>query len=156
MCAVTVGVLALLWLAKYGLDRYMEGVMELKAGREAVGKVTRREHVVFPESQKYYINEVGMEIEIPHRAGRIEEEYRVYYRIETFKDIWEPYKSMIQEKERERLKKYGERVLTATTEEEFAQYDVGADLFLQYRWCGGADIEMMSAQLRPGPTIQKK
>jgi hypothetical protein len=144
--AVTI-VLAIVALVPLGYLSFLklnrsieEGLVKQKLVRETTGIVVSKNHLLFDESNKSYVDDEGRPIE--RNPG--EEEWRVYYVIDDLDPIDEHTRTLLMAAEKKRREKGGPR-FTIVSEEEYDYVQIGEKLCVSWRWIGGEKIEIVSA-----------
>src|SRR5215471_9862026 len=127
--------LAFLLIKGIGALVYAEKVV-----RETTGTVVRKEKLLFNEANRVYVNDEGVRVEM--QAG--DEEWRIYYRIDNFDQITSLNKNKLLETEQERITKgtYRFRIVPS---DQYNDIQVGDKLDVGWRWCGGYQIEVVTA-----------
>jgi hypothetical protein len=131
---ITLLLLAFLLIKGIGALAYAQKVV-----RETTGTVVRKEKPLFNEANRVYIDE-GVRVE--RQAG--DEEWRIYYRIDNFDQITSSIKNKLLETEQERIIK-GNYRSTIVSQDQYNYIQVGDKLSVGWRWCGGHQIEVVTA-----------
>lgn len=143
-----VGVLAILaffavvWFAHRALTNGEQELMEHKSARTTTGIVTGRNLVMFGPTQTAYVNDEGKTMVIEpwrKKSG----EYRIFYKIRSFDEIPEPYRTQVTEAEKHRLERFGDR-FRIVDKHAYDELLTGTKLTIRYRWAGDGNIEIIS------------
>jgi hypothetical protein len=115
-------------------------IVRNKVARSATATVIRKEYIQFDEKNPVYVDENG--ISIKRHAG--DEEWRVYYNINTFDDIEQLIANKLIKAEEERNAK-GKQRFRILTKDQYDYIQVGDKLSVT--WCrpDGSEIEIISA-----------
>ena len=132
--------LALLLLAFLLIKGIGALVYAEKVVRSTTGTVIRKEKLLFNEANLVYVNDEGVRVE--RQVG--DEEWRIYYRIDNFDQITSLIKNKLWEKEQERITK-GNYRFRIVTQDQYNDIQVGDKLSVGWRWCGGYQIEVVTA-----------
>jgi uncharacterized protein YaiE (UPF0345 family) len=115
-------------------------IFEQKAVRTGVGIVIRKEYVKFDESNHSYQHIDGYPV--VRRPG--DEEWRVYYQIQSFDGIAEPFRSRLLLAEKDLTANRGRR-FTIVSKEQYDKIKVGDELKVSWRWRGDDKVEIVDA-----------
>ncbi|HKV38786.1 MAG TPA: hypothetical protein VJX67_06210 [Blastocatellia bacterium] len=128
--------------AYYGwrrLNQLNASALEHKTARDTTGTVVRKQHLVFDQNDHSYTDDEGRVFE--REPGT--EQWVLYYRIDNFDQIGEPYRTAIAHKEEQHLLQWGDRK-TTVSKEGYDNVPVYSKLVVAWRWAGDADIEIVS------------
>lgn len=144
---IGIGVLAIVGLSVYLLlraaDNSLSSLNEAKKVRTTTAAVKAKEYVRFDEKNHSYVNNFGRTVE----ATPGTEQWRIYYQIDNFDQVWEPKRSQLWESEEARIKQFGFRFYPLSTPDKAAyeKAQVGDKLEVRYRYMGD-EKEIISVQ----------
>jgi len=146
--AVGLVVASLVGLVYVGFSKMHEQTFESETARETTGTVTQKEHVIFDEKNRSFVNGYNDRIEQP--VGT--EQWRVYYGINDFNPLPEPLLKRVIQAEENRIADFGPR-FTYNSREWYDKIEPGDILEITYRVIGDGEVEVISVTNPKYPTL---
>jgi hypothetical protein len=148
---ILIGVVLMLLVSYsvYRLSKRTEAqVLEQKIVRETTATVKGKDYVRFDEANHSYWHEDGYRVE--RRPG--DEEWRIYYQIDSFDQIAEPVRSRLLDLEMDRVTR-GNLRYSIMGKEQYERIEVGDKLNIGWQWFGDDKIQIVTAgkPLPPNP-----
>ena len=148
LLAISVLVLLLAAGSIFYLNRALNrGVKELndaQAARQTTGTVRRKECVLFDETNRSYVNDLGQVVSVSPGT----QQCRVYYEIDNFDQVPKPKRDELEQSEKERIKKLGFRFrfVDQPNEPLYKNTEVGDKIAILYRYIG-TDKEIFNVHI---------
>ena len=115
-------------------------IIEHKRTHVTSGTVVNKEHIRFDENKLSYVRPDG--IAVKREPG--DEEWRVYYEIDSFEPVDESTRTRLSTAEKTRLENSGPR-FSIFTKRAYDDVTIGNKLQVRWRWLGDERIEIVSA-----------